>query len=347
MSLVNIDGVSVEYRTDNGPLTAVDDVSFTIEEGETLGIVGESGCGKTTMTKAFLRLLDNNGEISTGSITYDGIDLATVSEEQLRTDIRWKEISYIPQNAMAALDPVYTVGAQVVQVIELHTDNSTEQARERCAELFKRVDLDPNRMGDYPHELSGGQRQRVTIALSLALSPSLIVADEPTTGLDVIVQDQICELLAEIQDDIGCAIVFVTHDMGVVSNISDRVAVMYAGRIAEIGTIDDVFDRSAHPYTIGLQNAFPRMDEFPASSALIEIPGSPPNLLDPPTGCRFEGRCPYATEECRHTDPSSVELEDGHRIECLYPERRSEFREHGNEPDTWKDAREAEAKQTP
>ncbi|RQH02633.1 ABC transporter ATP-binding protein [Natrarchaeobius oligotrophus] len=335
MGVVDIDGVSVEYATDDGPVRAIDDVSFRIEEGETLGIVGESGCGKTTLTKAFLRLLDSNGEISEGSITYEGIDLAAASESTLREKIRWKEISYIPQNAMAALDPVYTVGSQVVQVIKLHTDKSTAEARERCAELFKRVDLDPNRMDDYPHELSGGQRQRVTIALSLALSPSVIVADEPTTGLDVIVQDQICDLLEEIQEDIGCAIVFVTHDMGVVSNISDRVAVMYAGRIAEIGRIEDVFERSAHPYTIGLQNAFPRMEEYPSDSTLIEIPGSPPNLVEPPSGCRFADRCPFATDECRSTDPEPVELDDGRRIECLYPDQREEFRTNGSDPRTW------------
>lgn len=337
MALLKVDDLSVEYTTDGGQLRAVDGVSFSLRAGETMGVVGESGCGKTTLAKAILRLLDENGEITGGSIQFRDADLSALSDSELQDEIRWKEVSYIPQNAMAALDPVYTVGDQMIQVIRRHTDKSKSEARERAAELFERVDLDPDWMHDYPHELSGGQRQRVTIALALALSPSLIVADEPTTGLDVIVQEQINQLITEIQADIGCAIIFVTHDMSVVSNISDRVAVMYAARIAELGDIEDVFERSSHPYTIGLQNAFPKMNEFAAESDLIEIPGEPPDLLSPPEGCRFAERCPFSTAECRQIEPDGVNVGDGHRIECIYPDQVDEFREEGKNRETWAD----------
>lgn len=335
MSVVTVDDLSVEYTTEGQQLRAVDSVSFEIAEGETVGIVGESGCGKTTLVKSLLRLLDENGSIAEGTIQFGDDDLARLSESELRDRIRWKKISYIPQNAMAALDPVYTVGQQMIQVIRRHTDKSKSEARERAAELFERVDLDPDWMGDYPHELSGGQRQRVTIALSLALSPSLIIADEPTTGLDVVVQEQINQLITEIQEDIGCAIIFVTHDMSVVSDISDRLAVMYAGRIVEFGRIDDVFERSSHPYTIGLQNAFPTMAEYPSESDLVEIPGQPPDLLTPPSGCRFAARCPFSTAECENIDPEPVNVGEDHRIECIYPDQVEQFRQDGKRTETW------------
>jgi oligopeptide/dipeptide ABC transporter ATP-binding protein len=338
MTLLDIDDLSIEYRLEDGVLEAVSDVSLSVDPGETIGIVGESGCGKTTMTKSILGMLDDNGDITGGSITYKDDTISEYSETQLRDEIRWQEISYIPQNAMASLDPVHTVGAQMKEVIRAHTDQTKAEARDRSAELFERVGLEPARLNDYPHELSGGQRQRVTIALSLALTPSLIIADEPTTGLDVVVQDEIMNLLEEIQDDIGCAILFVTHDMSVIAEVSDRVVVMYAGRTAEVGSITDVFVESAHPYTIGLQNAFPKMDYAPAFDSLVSIPGSPPDLSDPPTGCRFADRCPWATEKCTEEIPPPVEVDDGHTIECYYPEEAERFREEGSTAGTWQDA---------
>ena len=338
MALLDIHDLSIEYRLEEGTLEAVSDVSLAVEAGETVGIVGESGCGKTTMTKSILGMLDENGYVTGGTISYKDDTVSEYSEERLRKEIRWQEISYIPQNAMASLDPVHTVGAQMKEVIRAHTDQTKNEARERSAELFERVGLEAARLNDYPHELSGGQRQRVTIALSLALTPSLIIADEPTTGLDVVVQDEIMSLLDEIQQDIGCAILFVTHDMSVIAEVSDRVVVMYAGRTVEVGSITDVFVDSAHPYTIGLQNAFPKMEYSPAFDSLISIPGSPPDLSDPPVGCRFADRCPWATGECIEQSPPPVEIDDGHTIECHYPEEADRFRREGATSDTWQDA---------
>jgi oligopeptide/dipeptide ABC transporter ATP-binding protein len=334
MALLELEDVTIEYETEAGPLEAVDAVDLTVDSGETLGIVGESGCGKTTVAKSILNILDANGSITGGEIRFDGRDLTELSETELRQQIRWQEISFIPQNAMASLDPVYTVGNQVQQVIRQHTDQSKAEARERTEELFQHVGLDSGRTNDYPHELSGGQRQRVTIALALALEPAVIVADEPTTGLDVVVQDEIMQLLDRIQDELDCAVVFVTHDMSVIAEISDYVVVMYAGRVAEYGTTRDVFKRSAHPYTIGLQNAFPTMRRHPEPGSLISIEGSPPNLLDPPSGCRFLDRCPFSTEVCHH-DPGPVEVDEGHRIECHFPEKRETFQERGEDRETW------------
>ena len=335
MALLELVDLTVEYETERGTLRAVDDFNLTVKSGETVGVVGESGCGKTTATKPILGILDDNGRVAGGSIRYKDEILSDLTERDLRERIRWQEISYIPQNAMAALDPVFTVGSQVVEVIQEHTTVSKGEARSRTADLFEAVGLDPNRMNDYPHELSGGQRQRVTIALALALEPSLIIADEPTTGLDVVVQDEILELIDDIQADIGCSMIFITHDISTIAEIADRVAVAYAGRIVEVGSAHDVFKESAHPYTIGLQNAFPKMERNPTESSLITIPGSPPDLFDPPTGCRFAERCPFATAECEQ-DPELTDITPDHKIECHYPEKANSFRTKGAHADTWR-----------
>jgi oligopeptide/dipeptide ABC transporter ATP-binding protein len=340
MSLLDIKGLSIEYSTEKGQLKAVRGINISVESGETIGVVGESGCGKTTLIKSILGMLDDNGEVTGGEINYREDNIAAYTEGELRETIRWQEISYIPQNAMASLDPVHSVGAQMREVIRAHTDQTKSEARDRAEDLFERVGLEPARLKDYPHELSGGQRQRVTIALSLALTPSLIIADEPTTGLDVVVQDEIMSLLEEIQEDIDCAIIFVTHDMSVIAEVSDRVVVMYAGRTMEIGSINDVFVNSAHPYTIGLQNAFPKMDYAPAFDSLVDIPGTPPDLFDPPSGCMFVDRCPWATEECRQDEPPMVEVADGHAIECHYPDESDQFRAEGDDSAIWKETQE-------
>lgn len=337
MALLDVRDLSLEYTTPNGAIQAVEGVNFTLQQEDTLGIVGESGCGKTSVAKAILRILDDNANITSGEIVLEGTDLLQLSEEELRKEFRWTVMSYIPQNAMAALDPVYTVGSQVEQVIKEHTDWTKSAVEERTRELFRTVDLDPQLMSDYPHELSGGQRQRVTIALALALDPALIIADEPTTGLDVIVEEGLLDLFVELQEDMGCAIVFVTHDMNVVAEISDTIAVMYAGQIMEIGPTIEILtrDMATHPYTIGLKNAFPTMQRNLTESSLITIPGSPPDLHNPPSGCRFAERCPFETRECVESEPALAEVGEAHRSKCHYAEKASELRQEGQRAETW------------
>lgn len=335
MSLLEITNLGVEYDDNGGVVRAVDSIDLTVEAGETLGIVGESGCGKSTVTKSLIRILDENGSIADGQIRFKGSDLAEYSIDELNRDIRWKEISYIPQNAMASLDPVYRIGAQIVEVIRAHTDTTKQEARERAQTLLNDVGLDTERLYDYPHELSGGQRQRAVIALALALEPSLILADEPTTGLDVVIQDEILNLLADIQEDINCAIILVTHDMSVVAEVADNVAVMYGGRLMEFGTTSAVFKNSSHPYTIGLKNAFPSLEQGSDKSRLVSIPGSPPDLRNPPTGCRFRSRCPFATDECKRLEPPTIDVGDGQRAKCHYTDQASRFRSQGSSPELW------------
>ena len=273
MSLIEIDGVTVEYQTERGALQAVENVDLSLEEGKVLGIVGESGCGKTTLAKALLQILPENGAISEGEISYKGRDLTSMDRNELNQSIRWTEISWIAQNAMNALDPVKRIDSLFREVISTHTDMGKAAADERTEELFKMVGLDPSRMRDYSHELSGGQRQRVVIALALIFEPDLIIADEPTTGLDVVVQDSILETITEIQDEINSTMVFITHDISVIAEVADEVAVMYAGRIIEHGSAHEVLNNPTHPYAIGLMNAFPDIDD--TNEKLVTIPGIP------------------------------------------------------------------------
>lgn len=331
MALLEVSDLSVEYETDNGPLRAVDGVDFSVDEGEIIGIVGESGCGKTTFGRSLLGLLPRNGRITSGSIEFDGSELTNFSEKELN-EVRWRDISIIVQNAMNALDPVIRIGDQFVEVIRTHSNISKSEARNRTRELLQSVDIDPARMRDYGHELSGGQRQRVIIALALALEPPLVIADEPTTGLDVIVQDAILELISNLQHDLGNSMIFITHDISVIAEVADRVAVMYGGQIAEIGTTSEVFKESGHPYTIGLKNAFPSLSG--RDQELVNIPGSPPNLVDPPSGCRFEPRCPFSTEKCQRS-PELAKIKEGHAARCHYTDDRKSFRTQGAKHETW------------
>ncbi len=335
MTQLKISDLRIEYALDETPLVAVEDVDLDLAPATTLGLVGESGSGKTTVIKAILGLLDDNGRITSGEIHFDGEDLTGLTDAELNERIRWQQISYVPQNAMAALDPVYRVGSQIVEVICHHTNRSKAEARERAAHLFERVDLDEGSLDNYPHQLSGGQRQRVVIALALALEPSLIIADEPTTGLDVKVQDAIIDLLQDIQADLGCSIITVTHDISVVAEMADDIAVMYGGWIMEAGSTREVLKESQNPYTIGLRNAFPTLADNPRMDDLISIPGSPPSLTPPPTGCRFASRCPFATEECDEAEPPMLNVRDGHRTKCHYPEEAQTFREQGRNAARW------------
>jgi oligopeptide/dipeptide ABC transporter ATP-binding protein len=331
MALLEVTDLRVTYRTTQGDAQAIDGVSFSLQEGENLGLVGESGCGKTTAAKAILRLLPPNGQISGGTIRFQGQDLVPLREAELK-NIRWKEISIISQSAMNALDPVYRVGDQLVEAIRIHEQVKKATAWERAATLFEIVGLERKRLRDYPHQLSGGMRQRSIIAMALALNPSLIIADEPTTALDVIVQDQILQKIKELRQEWGSAMIFITHDISVIAETCDSVAVMYAGKIMEYASTRRIFKEAYHPYTLGLQNAFPSIDA--QQPQLISIPGFPPSLIDPPRGCRFRLRCPFATELCQE-DPSMAEVATSHLVACHYPDRVEEFRQLARREDTW------------
>jgi len=267
---------------------------------------------KSTIAKGILRILPPNGEITNGSVDLNlsnrTVDLATTDMKTLR-EIRWDEVSMIAQSAMNALDPVYTIGEQIVEAIQIHEDTSTKEARERTRELFEMVGLDPERIDSYPHQLSGGMRQRAMIAMALALEPSLILADEPTTALDVITQDHILEEINELKERLGSSMLIITHDISVVAETCDRVGVMYGGELVEVGPIEEVFVNPEHPYTLGLLNAFPTIEG--EERELITMSGSPPDLSDPPTGCNFYDRCPYREPRCAETDPALSTRDDG------------------------------------
>jgi peptide/nickel transport system ATP-binding protein len=333
MAVLEVRDLEVYYETDGEPVRAVDGMSFTIEEGENLGIVGESGCGKSTLAKAILGILPKNGYINNGEIRFEGEDLTAMSEKKRRSYM-WDEISMIPQSAMNALDPVYTVREQIVESIEEHR-RGVEKARanETVDELFELVGLDPTRADDYPHQFSGGMRQRAMIAMSLSLDPALILADEPTTALDVIMQDQILKRIGAIQDEINSSMMVITHDVSVVAETCDRVLVMYAGKLAEIGPVEEIFETPYHPYTVGLKRAFPNIQQ--PDQNLISMPGYPPDLAPPPTGCRFAARCPLATETCFEEQPPEVQ-NGSLRSRCHHTDRiDSELRPYAGEIQVW------------
>ncbi|MBW6454567.1 MAG: ABC transporter ATP-binding protein [Trueperaceae bacterium] len=330
--LLDARDLQVFYDTDAGPVRAVDGVDLVVAPGEALGLVGESGCGKTTAAKGVMRLLPPNGRIAGGSIGFDGRDLATLDDEALRR-VRWAEIAWISQAAMNALDPVYRVGDQIVEAIQAHRDVSTADALARAADLFRMVGIDPQRLRAYPFEMSGGMKQRSVIAMAMALDPKLIIADEPTTALDVVTQAQILARMQRLRGEHGMALLFITHDISVVMQTCDSVAVMYGGLVMERGPVREVFRDPIHPYTMGLKNAFPTLEG--AKRELVSIPGAPPNLLVPPTGCRFAERCPFATDRCREERPELVEIVPGRLAACHYPEQAVEFRERTAHEATW------------
>ncbi|MEW6045558.1 MAG: ABC transporter ATP-binding protein [Bacillota bacterium] len=319
MPLLKIESLNMQYTTRRGPIRAVQDVDLTLEAGESLGIVGESGSGKTSLAVSIMKLLPDNARITGGHIYLDGSDLVTLSERQMRS-VRWRKVAMIFQAAMNSWNPVYTVGDQIAEVIQTHEPHaSRQQARERIAELFNLVGLAPDRMDHYPHEYSGGMKQRAVIAMSLACNPRLVIADEPTTALDVIVQEKILEELDAVRRRLGMTMIYISHDVAVIAEVSDRVAVMYAGRLVEVGRASDVFKRARHPYTGGLMASFPTL--YGPKRELVTIPGEPPNLLSPPAGCPFHPRCPYATEECRAKMPPLEAAGDGagHIVACWHP----------------------------
>ena len=314
MSLLEVTNLDVEYRTSEGPIKAVNDVSFSIDENEKFGLVGESGCGKSTIAQSVLRLLPDNGAITNGTIELDGVDLVTIDDESLR-DIRWDEISFISQSAMNALDPVYTIGGQIIEAIQTHEDIKKKKARKKAEDLVELVGLERERVDSYPHQLSGGMRQRAMIAMALALDPRLIIADEPTTALDVITQDHILEEINTLTDTIGSSMFIITHDISVVAETCDKVGVMYGGELVEAGPIDEVFVDPEHPYTLGLLNAFPTIDG--EEEELITMPGQPPDLRDQPSGCSFYERCPYRVEGCQESNPELTRRGESRKAACF------------------------------
>ena len=311
--LLSIRGLSVDYITDRGPVRAVDALDLDLAPGEILGLAGESGSGKTTLAQALLRILPPPAVVSGGTATFEGRDLMSLSESELR-QLRWKRISMVFQSAMDALNPVTTIGEQIVDTILAHEPVSEDEARRRAGTLLEGVGIPAGRLGSFAHQLSGGMRQRVGIALALALQPALVILDEPTTALDVIVEREILEQIRGLQRTLGFAVLFITHDLARMLQFSDRVAVFYAARLVEIGPAAVIAGAPRHPYTRGLVHAFPRVHG--ELGELVSIPGSPPSLERPPAGCRFHPRCPLAADSCRASRPALLTVGAGHQVAC-------------------------------
>ncbi|HEY9784936.1 MAG TPA: ABC transporter ATP-binding protein [Candidatus Obscuribacterales bacterium] len=315
--LLDIQGLKTVFPTEAGMAVAVDQLSLKLRKGSVLGIVGESGCGKSITSLSILRLVPPPGQIVDGKILLDGRDLLTMSEAQMR-QIRGNQIALIPQDPMTSLNPVYTIGDQIIEAIELHQKVSRKEARQRAIDVLNKVRIPQaaSRVDDYPHQFSGGMRQRVMIAMALSCEPKLLIADEPTTALDVTVQAQILDLLRSIQKEQGMSILLITHDLGVVAEMCDTVAVMYAGSIVEMAPVDELFKNPLHPYTVGLMNSLPR----PGAVRLTPILGQPPSLIDLPSGCRFADRCPLVEPRSREKIPPLEEKAPGHFARCVVVE---------------------------
>jgi len=329
--ILSIQDLTVHYRTDRGPVQAVDGASFDVPSGAVVGLVGESGCGKTTAARAITGVIPGNATIVGGRILFEGRDLAGLSHRQM-VPIRWREIAFIPQSAMNSLDPVYRVGSQVMEVLVDRGGLGRAEARARAAELFEMVGLDPSRLRDFPHQFSGGMRQRAAIALALALEPKLIIADEPVTALDVVVQRQVLDVFKELQERLGVSVILVTHDISVVAYTCDQVVVMYAGQVVESGPVGSVLSSSFHPYTMGLYNAFP--DLLRSGGTLVPIDGSPPDLMHPPPGCRFRERCPFALDKCTEK-PAMATVGPDHFAGCWRAGEAGTLRKKAEDPATW------------
>ena len=315
--LLSIRNLTLEYKTRKGFVSAVDNVSFDLKSGQAMGLVGESGCGKTTIAMALLRLSPDNAVIRQGQILLDGQDLLVVSEQQMR-DIRWARISMVFQAAMNALDPVYRVGDQIIEALDRHqSELSLEQKHLWVMELFKLVGIDSKMISRYPHEFSGGMRQRAVIAMALACNPSLIIADEPTTALDVIVQDQVLRELSRIQQTMNMSMIYISHDIAVIAEVANIIGVMYAGCMVEKADTRTIFQSPRHRYTKALLSTFPSI--VGPKSELVALPGDPPDLLLPPPGCRFHPRCQYAIARCRQEKPPFEPVGDGHWAACWNP----------------------------
>ena len=318
--LLDISGLKVHFKTDDGMVRAVDGVDISVNRGETVSIVGESGCGKTVTAMTVLKLIAMPpGRIMAGKILFEGRDLVPMAMDEMRA-IRSKQIGIVFQEPMTSLNPVYTVGQQIAETVRHHEGLSKRAAMDRAAEMLSLVQI-PNpqkRVHDYPHQFSGGMRQRVMIAMALSCNPKLLIADEPTTALDVTIQAQILELMNEMKQRLGMSILLITHAMGVVAETAQRVIVMYAGKVVEDATVENLFANPRHPYTQGLIRSIPRIDLAATTHTRLEaIPGSVPSLLNPPIGCRFAARCRYATPACVEAEPPLREVAPGHKVACI------------------------------
>jgi len=317
--MLEIKDLRTAFHIREGVVPAVDGVSLYINKEETLAVVGESGCGKSVTALSVMRLIKSPpGRIERGEINFDGKNLLKLSEAEMR-QIRGNDIGMIFQEPMTSLNPVYTIGDQISEAIVLHQKVGKTEARAKGIEMLRKVEIPEaaKRFDEYPHQLSGGMRQRVMIAMALSCNPKLLIADEPTTALDVTIQAQILDLMRGLRKTLGMSIMLITHDLGVVSSMADRVVVMYAGKVVEDSTVQNIFKRPMHPYTHGLLNSIPHLEA--ESETLHVISGSVPNMLYLPVGCRFEARCPYAQEKCRQEQPTLTQLAPGHKASCWYP----------------------------
>ncbi len=316
--LMAIRNLKVRFHTEDGTVNAVNGVSYNLAPGGILGVVGESGCGKSVHALAIMRLIQiPPGKIESGEVIFDGRDLLKLSDAEMR-HVRGRDIAMVFQDPMSSLNPVYTVGFQIMEALKLHKGMDDKQARERAGELLTLVGIPSarNRLDDYPHQFSGGMRQRAMIAMALSCEPRLLIADEPTTALDVTIQAQIIDLVMRLQQELGMAVMWITHDLGVVAEMADNINVMYAGYIIERGYVRDIFKKTRHPYTLGLLGSLPRIDETPGTK-LISIPGLPPDLLALPPGCPFAVRCVYRQQRCLEENPTLEDTEGvDHLVAC-------------------------------
>lgn len=316
-NVIEVNDLTMHYTTRKGPVFAVDDVSFHVGRGEAIGLVGESGCGKTSVAITLLKLLPNNAEILKGEIKLNGTNVVPLRNKDMNK-FRWNNISMVFQAAMNSLNPVYTVEDQILEAMREHVPHLSDQEMdEKIDHLFDLVGLDPALKSQYPHQYSGGMRQRAVIAMALSCDPDLIIADEPTTALDVIVQDAILKRVREIQTELDMAMIYISHDIAVIAEVSERVGVMYAGNLVEMASTETIFHQPLHPYTMGLMSSFPSIAG--EKTELVTLPGEPPDLLDPPDACRFHPRCPYATEICREEEPEFEEISEDHFVACWHP----------------------------
>ncbi len=332
MSILSIRDLKVDYATQEGTVQAVDGVSLDIDEGQHLGLIGESGCGKTTLLKAIVQVLPRNGRVSGGKIMFKGMDLLQLPAEEMR-QLRWREIATIPQASMDSLNPVQRVGSQLMKLLRVRGGYDKRAARRRASDLFDLVGLDTERLMHYPHEFSGGMKQRAVIAMALALEPSLLIADEPVTALDVIVQHQILEVLRKLEQELNLTVMLITHDISVVAQVCDSVAVMYAGRIVEQAAAEPFFHAPAHPYSLGLQQAFPNLAR--PRDVLVSIEGYPPDLREPPTGCRFAERCPFVQDRCHEINPRLELVGENRLAACLRSSEMETLRIQAEDPALW------------